>query len=166
MTQDVLPRFFATLQATTRVYARLLEVAETKQQHIMANDIERLREDLRLEEQLAGEGAALDAQREALHTRCRAALNVGEGGETLHDLCAAMPAPWKERFQAERQKLRETLERLHAANRLNVTLVNNSLDLMKGLLSALFGAEPVAAYGRTGVRTGVDISGRALNARA
>lgn len=166
MAPDVLPRFFAHLQATGRVYARLLEVAEQKQKHILQNDIEQLREDLRQEEQLANEGATLDAQRDTLHARCRAQLNVTEGGATLHDLCAHMPAPWKERFQAERQALRETLERLHEANRLNVALVNNSLDLMKGLLSALFDAEPTAAYERNGLRTGMDVSGRALNASA
>ena len=132
----------------------------------MHNDIAGLRKDLQLEERLAGEGTRLSGERRAVHRRSCIALNAPESTEALEDLCRYMPAPWRDRFEAKRTDLRRTLERLHSVNRMNVSLVNSSLDLMEGLLAALFGTERVSAYGRTGVRAPTQVPARALDAKA
>ena len=156
-------RLFANLQTTHQVYQQLLELAEKKRAHIIANDIEELRADLAAEERLAAEGATLGAERESLHRQCCAALEVRAQGSKLEDLCRAMPPEWARRFQRERDGLRRTLDRLLRVNRANVVLVNNSLQLMRGLLAALFGAEQVSAYGRRGVRSETELTRRVLD---
>ena len=166
MPSEVLNQLLANLRETHKVYASLLEIAEQKQQHILHNDIAGLRKDLQLEERLAGEGTRLSGERRAVHRRSCIALNAPESTEALEDLCRYMPAPWRDRFEAKRTDLRRTLERLHSVNRMNVSLVNSSLDLMEGLLAALFGTERVSAYGRTGVRAPTQVPARALDAKA
>ena len=77
-----------------------------------------------------------------------------------------MPRVWHERFQKERLALRRTLEKLHEVNRVNVMLVNNSLEMMEGLLSAIFNTESTAAYGRNGIRARPELVRGSLDARA
>ena len=158
-------RLLANLQATHEVYRQLLELAEKKRAHILTNDVEALRADLKAEERLSAEGASLGVARESLHGRCCAALNVRAPGSKLEDLCLAMPPDWARRFQRERDALRRTLDRLLRVNRANVVLVNHSLQLMRGLLAALFGAEEVSAYGPRGVRSETELSRRSLDTR-
>lgn len=165
MLNSLLERLLNNLQETHKVYTRLLEVAERKQNHILNHETENLKADLKVEEGLAGAGTGLNAEREEMHGRCRAMLNLREGGNTLEELCRFLPHQWRQRFLVERQDLRKTLERLHSVNRMNVALVNHSLELMEGLLSALFDAEPVCAYGPDGIRTRADWARRALDAR-
>lgn len=164
MAGDIFQQFFSNLQLTQKLYARLLETAENKRSHILANNVEHLREDLQLEERLAGAATELDLQRQALHQRCCAELKVH--ATTLQALTDAMPPPWKEHFQRERNRLQQTMHKLHAVNRANVGLINNSLELVNGMLAAMFDAEPVAAYSRQGVRAAAELSHRALNASA
>jgi len=166
MSTDLQQRLLANLQTTHRVYQQLLELAEKKRTHIVANDIEALRADISAEERLAAEGATLGAERESLHRQCCVALDVRKPGSKLEDLCRAMPPEWARRFQRERDTLRRTLDRLLRVNRANVVLVNNSLKLMRGLLAALFGAEQVSAYGRRGVRSEAQLCRRSLDTRA
>lgn len=166
MPPDVFQRLLQNLQATQKVYATLLEVAERKQQHILKNDIDSLREDLQSEERLAAEGSMLGLQRDALHQCCRQALNLVKGGETLTDLCRRLPLVWQDRFRKERDALARTIEGLHSANRINVALINNSLEMLEGLLTALFDAEPVSAYGPTGMRSRPELVHGSLNAHA
>jgi hypothetical protein len=161
MFSDAFHQLFANLQASRKLYSRLLEVAERKKRHIIGNDVDGLREDLKTEEQLAATGTELDLQRRALHARCRAAVNAPDA-KTLLRLCDALPEPWNGRFRKEREALRDTVERVHELNRVNVALVNNSLDLMNGLLTAMYGAEQTAAYGRSGVRVGAELPHRTL----
>ncbi len=165
MASDVFQRFFANLQASRKLYARLIAVAERKKEHILRNDAEGLREDLNEEEQLAGAGTELDLQRLALHQRCCVEVGAQEA-KTLGQLCAALPPPWKGRFLKEREQLQGTVSRLHELNRLNTALVNNSLDLMNGLLAAMFNTEQTAAYGKTGIRVGAEIPCRTLEVGA
>lgn len=153
-------QLFANLQASRKLYARLLEVAENKKKHILQNDIEGLREDLASEQQLASTGTELDLQRQLLHERC--SVTVRSKPKTLSALCNYLPEPWKGRFQQERDDLRALAEKVHQMNRVNVALVNNSLDLMNGLLAAMYNTEQTAAYGKSGVRIGADLPHRTL----
>jgi len=166
MHHNALDKLFENLRESRKTYASLLQVAEQKQQHILENDIEGLRADLQIEEALAAEGTRLNAERDELHTHCRMILNTGPDTRTIEDLCKYMPAEWHERFETARISLRETLERLHSVNRANVSLVNNSLHLLDGLLSAVFGTERTSAYGRRGERSQTRIPVRTLDASA
>ena len=166
MAHDVMEDLLGNLQETHRTYWELLNVADRKRTHILQNDIENLREDLRAEESFADEGARLSGLREGMHRQCRDLLNAGEGVETLDDLCRFMPAEWNDRFEEERAGLRKTIESLREVNRVNMTLVNNSLELMDGLLAALFDAEPISTYGPRGLRTRTRVQVRSLDARA
>jgi len=167
MPYDVLQRMLANLQASHKVYQRLLSLARLKQAHIMNNELESLREDLKLEEQLAGRGADLNAEREEIHSKCRTVLNLGPDAETLEDLCDGMPPEWNYRFASIRKEMRSTLEELHRVNRMNALLVNNCLEFMEGLLAALFDAEPTAAYGPRGnSRRIAELPLRTLDAQA
>jgi len=166
MPHDVLERLLANLLETHGVYKRLLGIAEQKQEHILQNDTDCLREDLQAEAELAGRGAQLNAEREDLHRRCCNSLSSPTEVATLEDLCQYMPAEWHERFELERKGLRRTLERLHGVNRVNVSLVNSSLEFMEGLLAALFDTERISAYGHTGIRDRAEIPVRTLDASA
>ncbi len=166
MAHEVMKRLLINLQTTNKVYERLLEVAERKQQHILHNEIERLREDIEHEEALAGSGADLNMEREQLHRQCQAQLNAGPQAGTLDELCRHMPEPWHMRFEEARTGLRQTLQELHNVNRVNTALVNNSIELMEGLLAALFDTEPAATYGPRGRRAVLELPARALNAKA
>ena len=166
MRHNALDRMLENLRESRETYASLLEVAEQKQQHILANDIEGLRADLKSEEQLAGEGTRLNTEREELHAECRRILHARPGARTIEDLCEYLPPEWHERFRTERAGLRETVERLRRVNRANVSLVNNSLHLLDGLLAAVFGTERTSAYGPRGERSQTRIPVRTLNASA
>jgi len=167
MPHEVLQRLLLNLQTSHKVYQRLLDVARLKQSHIMSNELEPLREDLKLEAQLAGHGADLNAEREGIHRKCSTLLNLDSGAETLEDLSRAMPPEWNHRFAAIRTDMRATLEQLHQANRMNALLVNNSIEFMEGLLAALFDAEPPATYGPTGAsRRITELPLRTLDAQA
>lgn len=165
MPSDIFQQFFANLQASIKLYGRLVEVAQRKREHILANDVEGLREDLKVEQELAGIGTELDLQRPVLHKRCCAEVKA-QGARTLAQLCTALPEPWKQRFISAREQLRDLAARLHELNRVNVALVNNSLDLMSGLLTAMFNTEQTAAYGKSGVRVGAEIPFRTLEVGA
>ncbi len=173
MPDNPLERLLINLQTAHKVYARLLELAERKRQHIVHNDLEALRKDIESEQRLAAAGASLNIEREALHRACCAALRVNpppkapQGAPAkLEDLCAAMPGELAQRFSRERAALCRTLERLLRANRANAFLVNNSLDLMQGLLNALFGGEKICAYGPKGARRPTEYAVRALDTQA
>jgi flagellar biosynthesis/type III secretory pathway chaperone len=160
MLSDAFHQLFANLQASCKLYSRLVEVAERKKQHIVGNDVEGLREDLKAEEQLAATGTELELQRRALHARCVVAS--ASNARTLLRLCDALAEPWKGRFLKARRELRESVERVHELNGVNVALVNNSLDLMNGLLAAMYDTEQTAAYGRSGIRVGAELPHRTL----
>jgi len=166
MSRDPLRRLLANLHATRRVYADLLRAAQRKQNHILASDIRELRRDLEAEERLAGEGARLNAEREQLHRLCCRSLGLGQEVRTLEGLCRFLPQQWRERFQAQRRDLLDIQRRLQDVNRMNVALVNNCLELMEGLLAALFDVEPVSAYGPRGVRRKAELPARSLDTRA
>lgn len=166
MPHDVLEDLLGNLRKTNRVYASLLDVARQKQTHILGNHIEELREDLSTEGRLAEDGTRLNTERKAIHRECRGLLNAGVGVETLEDLCRFMPAEWHDRFAEERKGLRHTLESLQDVNRINVALVNNSLSLMEGLLTALFDTVPVTTYGPRGLRAKSELQVRSLDTRA
>ena len=166
MAHDDLNSLLDNLRRTRKVYSGLLDVAGRKQAHIVGNDIESLRDDLRMEEGLAREGARLNGLREDVHRQCRRALNAGQGAGTLEELCSFMPSSWRDRFESERIELRRVLHDLQHVNRVNVALVNNSLELMDGLLAALFNAEPAATYGPRGLRARNAVNARALDATA
>ena len=166
-------RLLVNLQAAHKVYQHLLELAEKKRLHIVHNDLEALRRDIESEQRLAAMGAALNTEREALHRECCAALRVKPPAKppqgavaTLDDLCRAMPQELAQRFSLQRAALRQTLEQLRRANRVNAVLVNNSLDLMQGLLAALFGGDKINAYGPRGARTRTEYSMRSLDTQA
>jgi hypothetical protein len=161
MISDVFQQLFANLQASRKLYTRLLEVAERKKQHIVHNDVEGLREDLKNEEQLAATGTELDLQRQTLHRRCCSDVHAKDT-KNLRSLCDVLPEPWKGRFLKEREELRTTVEKVHEINRINVALVNNSLDLMNGLLAAMYDTEQTAAYGKSGIRLGAELPHRTL----
>jgi len=166
MHHNALDQLLENLQKSRKTYGSLLEVAEQKQHHILDNDIEGLRADLQSEEDLAGEGTRLNMERDELHTQSRRILNARPDARTIEDLCEYMPPEWHKRFETERVGLRQTLERLHSVNRTNVSLVNNSLHLLDGLLSAVFGTERTSAYGRRGERSQTRIPVRTLDASA
>ena len=166
MHHNALDKLLENLRESRKTYASLLAVAEQKQHHILENDIESLRADLQSEEDLAGEGTRLNTERNELHTQCRRILNARPDTRRIEDLCEYMPPEWNERFETERIGLRQTLERLHTVNRTNVSLVNNSLHLLDGLLSAVFGAERTSAYGCRGERSQSRIPVRTLDASA
>jgi hypothetical protein len=166
-------RLLINLQTAHKVYQHLLELAERKRLHIVHNDLEALRRDIESEQRLAAAGASLNTEREALHRECCATLRVKaraaspQGATpTLEDLCQALPQEIAGRFARERAALRKTLEQLFRANRANAFLVNNSLDLMQGLLAALFGGEKIYAYGPKGARARTEYSMRSLDTHA
>jgi flagellar biosynthesis/type III secretory pathway chaperone len=166
-------RLLINLQAAEKVYQRLIELAEKKRLHIVHNDLDALRQDIEAEQRLAAMGASLNTEREVLHRECCAALRVkarapARAGAlaTLEDLCRAMPQEMAERFSRQRATLRRTLEQLLRANRANAFLVNNSLDLMQGLLAALFGGNKIHAYGPKGARARTEYSVRSLDTQA
>jgi flagellar biosynthesis/type III secretory pathway chaperone len=173
MPENPLERLFINLQTAHKVYQHLLDLAEKKRQHIVQNDLAALRLDIEAEQRLAAAGASLNVERESLHRECCAALRVQpiiRAGQStaakLNDLCAAMPKEMAQRFSRERTALCRTLEQLHRANRANAFLVNNSLDLMQGLLNALFGGEKICAYGPRGSRARTEYSVRSLDTQA
>ena len=166
-------RLLMNLQAAHKVYQHLVELAEEKRLHIVRHDLEALRQDIESEQRLAGMGAALNTEREALHRECCATLRVRTSPKapqgavaTLDELCQAMPSELAQRFSRQRAALRHTLEQLRRANRVNTVLVNNSLDLMQGLLTALFGGDKIYAYGPRGARTRTEYSMRSLDTQA
>jgi flagellar biosynthesis/type III secretory pathway chaperone len=173
MPDNPLERLLINLQTAHKVYQRLLELAERKRLHIVQNDLEALRRDIESEQRLAAAGASLSVERESLHRECCAALRVRPPAQAprgtaakLDDLCRAMSKEMIERFSRERGALRRTLEQLLRANRANAFLVNNSLDLMQGLLNALFGGEKTCAYGPKGSRARTEYSVRSLDTQA
>jgi len=164
MPRDAFERLLANLRKTRQTYARLLELGEAKQRHILCNDVEKLGELLRREESLVADGARLNEERGELHRLCRRRLAGSPSAETLSELCRHLPPYWRERFGAERDRLLETQRRLQQVNRTNVMLVNNSLALLQGLLAALFDVEPVSAYGPRGGRRRAELRTRSLDA--
>ena len=66
MLNSLLERLLNNLQETHKVYTRLLEVAERKQNHILNHETENLKADLKVEEGLAGAGTGLNAEREGV----------------------------------------------------------------------------------------------------
>lgn len=173
MPDNPLEHLLLNLQTAHKVYQRLLALAERKRLHIVQNDLEALRQDIESEQRLAAAGAGLNTERDLLHRECCAALRVrprvpGPQGAAakLEDLCAAMSGEMAQRFSRERAALCRTLEQLLRANRANAFLVNNSLDLMQGLLNALFGGEKICAYGPKGSRARTEYSVRSLDTQA
>jgi len=173
MPDNPLERLLINLQTAHKVYQRLQELAERKRLHIVQNDLEALRRDIEAEHRLAAAGASLNVERESLHRECCAALRVRPPAGSpqgsppkLDDLFAAMTRETAQRFSRERTALRGTLEKLLRANRANAFLVNNSLDLMQGLLNALFGGERTSAYGPKGSRARTEYSVRSLDTQA
>ena len=159
-------RLLINLETTCEVYARLLDVAKRKQQHIMHNEVNALREDIQEEEILATGGVDLNTEREQLHRKCSDLLAPGAEADTLDRLCRHMTEPWHTRFRDVRARLKQTVRQLHEANQMNAVLVNNSIELMNGLLAALFDTEPVGAYAPRGKRTTTELPIRTLDARA
>ena len=166
MSADILQRLYQNLQACHQVYSRLLDVAERKRAHLVGNDVTALREDLREEERLAGMCAQLASERNRLHGECAARLRPGAHVRSLGELTPAMPDGWRTRFDSERRALRRTIERLQEINKVNVILINNSIEMMQGLLAAMFDAEPTAGYGRNGMRPQPQFLRHTLDARA
>ncbi len=173
MPDNPLERLLINLQTARKVYERLLELAERKRQHIVHNDLEALRKDIESEQRLAAAGASLNTEREALHRDCCAALRVKarrrrpRAPRPSSRTCARpCPGKWRSVSSRERTALCRTLEQLLRANRANAFLVNNSLDLMQGLLNALFGGEKICAYGPKGARSRTEYSVRALDTQA
>lgn len=166
MALDVLDSLLNNLRETHGVYRRLLDVAEEKKAHILASDLDGLREDLEAEATLAEKGAGLNAARDELHRHCCETFHVDTGGRMLEDLSEFLPDDWRGPFDEERSGLRKTLETLRDRNRMNMVLVNNSLELMEGLLAAMSGTETVRTYGRRGKRVNGGPPVRALDAKA
>jgi hypothetical protein len=173
MPDNPLERLLINLQTAHKVYRHLLDLAERKRLHIIQNDLAALRRDIEAEQRLAAAGASLNVEREALHRECCAALRVRPSAQTPHgaaskldDLLSAVPKETAQRFSRERAALRRTLEQLLRANRANAFLVNNSLDLMQGLLNALFGGEKICTYGPRGSLARTEYSVCSLDTQA
>jgi flagellar biosynthesis/type III secretory pathway chaperone len=166
MLHEALKRLLINLETSEKVQERLLDVARRKQQHLLSHDIEALRSDLKEEEEFAAEGEALHAERETLHRQCVRRLQAEETVRTLEELCKHMPGEWSGRFAGARERLRGTVKQLRHVNRLNMVLVNNSLELMQGLLAAVTNTEPAPTYGRRGGPPAHSLAVRTLDTEA
>jgi FlgN protein len=166
MPHETLKRLLINIETSNKIHERLLEVAERKQQHLLTNDVDGLRDDLQDEQGLATDGAHLNVEREELHALCLRRLQAPTSVKKLEQLCAIMPGEWPERFGPARARLRSTVEKLRDVNRMNMVLVNNSIDLMQGLLGALYQTEAVPTYGRRGGQYNNRINVRTLDTKA
>ena len=159
MPDNPLERLLINLQTAHKVYQRLLELAERKRPHIVQNDLEALRRDIESEQRLAAAGASLNTEREAPAPRVlrgaarqsRRQSAPGRRGQARGPVRGHAPGNGPAFFAPSARRCCRTLEQLLRANRANAFLVNNSLDLMQGLLNALFGGEKICAYGPRGV---------------
>jgi len=166
MPRHPIETLLSRLRETHQVYRGLLKVAEDKKTHILQNELEGLRADIEAEETLSRKGADLNAVCDDLRGECLRSLGRDDEAGTLEELTRLLPAEWREPFEEERSGLKSTLRKLRDCNRMNMALVNSSLDLMEGLLAALFGTETVSTYGRRGKRTRTGAAAHALNAKA
>ena len=165
MAHDVLERLLRNLRETRRVYDELIAAAERKREHIVNSNMDKLDSDLKDDDALIERAAELNAQRPELHRLCRMELDAPESAGTLKTLCSYMPHDWAERMRRERRELLAAQNRLQSINRVNTVLINNALDYMGGLLSALFDVESISAYDPRGARTQSDLRTRSLDAR-
>lgn len=163
---DPVERLLENLRTSLKLYDQLVEIAETKQRHIIANDVTQLQNDLHAEEQLLVAAEERNKARAELHRAACVALEADPGTRTLEALCGYMPARVRSEFARVRTALRDAIARLKDINRVNVSLINNSLALVEGLIGALFGTEQTSAYGPSGARPRTEAPAFSLDARA
>ncbi len=163
---DPVERLLENLRTTLKLYDQLVEIAETKQRHIIANDVTQLQNDLRAEERLLTAADERSNARGELHRAACGVLSAGDGTRTLEGLSGYMPAGIRSEFARVRTDLRDSIARLKGINRINVSLINNSLALVEGLIGALFGTEQTSAYGPSGARTRMAAPAFSLDAKA
>jgi len=163
---DPVEQLLENLRTSLKLYDQLVEIAETKQRHIIGNDVTQLQNDLHAEEQLLVAAEERNNARAELHTAACAALKAAPDTRTLEALCRYMPARIRSEFVRVRTALRDSIARLKDINRVNVSLINNSLALVEGLIGALFNTEQTSAYGPSGARPRTEVPAFSLDARA
>ena len=159
----LLNEFFKLLEHETELYLSLLAVIEKEKRAVIASNLAKLNEAVKVKDNLLLKLRIVDEQRN--HLLRKLADQLEQPLETLNlmKLSRLVEAPHGSRLERYRSKLLTLIAKIQDANERNRALFSHSLELVKGsinLLNNLMASSPV--YFRTGDLQRHDQTGKIL----
>jgi len=134
----------ALLSREGELYQELVEMAKSKQDHLVQNDLEGIGEVLTREEEILDRIADEEEKRKNL-------LEKMEGEDkNFNKICEEAPAELTENLREIRQALLLTMEELWEVNETNNRLIQDSLVFNKNMVQSLAKIRGASTYSREG----------------
>lgn len=153
MSADRTPLFLQLkehLDNEVRCHRRLLDLAETKQRHIVAGDMQAFSELLRKEQDPLTAMTRLRQIRERILREVADALGLGRDNLRLTQIVERVSGQIRDELRSRITELKTVCERLREVNDSNMVLIRQSLGFVRDILGVLVGEAPVDAYDRSG----------------
>lgn len=157
----MIDKLIALMRELNKVYKKLYELSEKKQQSIIGNDADAVNEIVKEEWTLVGEAGELEEARAEL-----VSLHFGKGDDkpvTLDDVIAKAKPAEREALTAEAEQLKETLEKQKRINAENQSLIDLHLEYMDYMVNVVLKEPQISnIYGNSGVVEEPNTGGRSL----
>ncbi len=128
------------------LYQELVQLAKTKQEHLVSNDLEGIGDAVAEEEEVLDKIAGEEEKRKDL-------LSQLEGEErSFSDLCQKAPEDLVENLKETREGLLLVLEELWEVNETNNRLIQDSLEFNNNLVHSLSKIRGSSTYSKEGNR--------------
>lgn len=157
----MIDKLIVLLQQLNKVYTKLYELSQKKQQSIIGNDADAVNEIVKEEWTLVSEAGDLEEARKELLS-----LHFGKGDDkpvTLDDVIAKAKPAEREALEAEAEQLKDTIEKLKRVNNENQSLIDLHLEYMDYMVNVVLKEPQISnIYGNSGVVEEPNTGGRRL----
>lgn len=134
-----------------KLYAQILEKAESKTDIIVKGDVDSLQETNLKEQKIINELSKLNNAREQIIAQIARKVGKKPGELNVSYLVSILPEDKAQKLSAVRDSLKETIEKLKYRNDINQKLLNNAIDYINFSLNIIMQPAPqVTQYGRKG----------------
>lgn len=143
-TEEDLARLAQVLEAEADAYGEMIALSASERGHLVARDLEALRDGVARKEALIARIDALEAERRQAVADVTARLTGAARAMTVSEILAHVRGPERARLAALRERILAEIARLERVNETNAYLIGASLDLVGQELALLSGGDEVA----------------------
>ena len=143
--QELVERMIANIEGTAGAYEEVLATEREKQRAIVASDIDGLTQVVAREEELMARAGRLEAERAELRRLLAAADTRLGPTPRLVDILGLAAGPARARLAQGRERLVGLASQINEVNRVNFQLLRGAINLVRGILEEVFGADGAPA---------------------
>lgn len=138
------------LDNEVKCHRRLLDLAETKQRHIVVGDMNAFTDLLKREQEPLSTMIRLRQTRERLLREVADIMGINRDGLRLSQILEQVTGHIKEELRTRIADLKSICEKLRDVNDSNMVLIRQSLSFVRDILGVLVGESPSDVYDRRG----------------